>query len=301
MNHSTVSIGVLAVLGVLAVGLLAGSIQSPTVLDDGGGSGFALGDGDGSLPFPSFTGGDAGAASQLPGVVQVILVLAAIAVILGVLYTFSEPRMLLAAVLILGLALVVALLANFAGFESGSGANPLDSTGEAGQPGAPEDSPSPVSLLWAIAPLVGLLVVAAGFVTLSGAREGETDEETIPGEEGAPEGDDAAALAQIAGETAERIEAAERTNTSLENEVYRAWHEMTDQLQVANPESTTPGEFATAATKTGLDADAVAELTDLFEAVRYGGVEATEAREQRAVKVLQRVERSGMEAAEAEE
>jgi len=76
----------------------------------------------------------------------------------------------------------------------------------------------------------------------------------------------------------------------VENEVYRAWREMTGHLDVENPESSTPAEFAAAAESVGMDDAHVAELTDLFREVRYGGAAATDDREQRAIDALRAIE-----------
>jgi len=74
-------------------------------------------------------------------------------------------------------------------------------------------------------------------------------------------------LAAAAGRAADRLEA---HNADVDNEVYRAWWEMTSMLDVADPDSATPGEFADAAVAAGMGEDDVAELTRLFEEVRYG-------------------------------
>jgi len=65
---------------------------------------------------------------------------------------------------------------------------------------------------------------------------------------------------------------------------------MTDHLEVRDPTSSTPAEFATAAVEAGMAREHVDELTELFEAVRYGGADVTEDRERRAVEALRRIE-----------
>jgi hypothetical protein len=74
-------------------------------------------------------------------------------------------------------------------------------------------------------------------------------------------------LAAAAGRAADRLEA---HNADVDNEVYRAWWEMTSLLDVADPDTATPGEFADAAVAAGMGEDDVADLTRLFEEVRYG-------------------------------
>ncbi|MFD1597698.1 DUF4129 domain-containing protein [Halobellus rarus] len=72
--------------------------------------------------------------------------------------------------------------------------------------------------------------------------------------------------------------------------MYRAWVEMTAHLDLDRPQSSTPGEFAAAAVDAGMDPDDVDELTRLFEAVRYGDERVTDARADRAVAALRRIE-----------
>lgn len=140
--------------------------------------------------------------------------------------------------------------------------------------------PSTPSLLLLALLLLTFLLAAA--VIVSG-----TDDEEVEPEREAPEDEDrAAAVAAAAGRAADRIEA----DGDLENEIYRAWREMVGLLDVSNPRATTPGEFADAAARAGIDRTDVDELTELFEAVRYGGFEATDERERRAVEALRRIE-----------
>ena len=93
-------------------------------------------------------------------------------------------------------------------------------------------------------------------------------------------------LAEAAGRAADRLE---EHNADADNEVYRAWWGMTSLLEVPNPDSATPGEFADAAVDVGLDEDDVARLTRLFEEVRYGERDA-DSREGRALEVFRTIE-----------
>ncbi|MFB6104699.1 MAG: DUF4129 domain-containing protein [Halobacteriaceae archaeon] len=95
-------------------------------------------------------------------------------------------------------------------------------------------------------------------------------------------------LGQAAGDAADRID----QDGDADNEVYRAWREMTGYVDVDRPAASTPREFAAAATAAGMAEPDVAELTDLFEEVRYGGLPATEDAERRAVEALRRIEDS---------
>ncbi|MFB6153160.1 MAG: DUF4129 domain-containing protein [Halodesulfurarchaeum sp.] len=93
-------------------------------------------------------------------------------------------------------------------------------------------------------------------------------------------------LGAAAGRAAARIEG----RAVVENEVYRAWVEMTDHLDVSRPENLTPGEFAEAAREAGMESALVEDLTDLFREVRYGEAEPTGDREKRAVEILREIE-----------
>jgi hypothetical protein len=133
--------------------------------------------------------------------------------------------------------------------------------------------------------LLVVLAVAVAVVVVFGTRGDDLPDEE-PDIESAPDDEEVAAIGRLAGTAADRIEA----DAATENEVYRAWRAMTDELAVDSPETTTPGAFAAAAVDAGMDPDDVAELTDLFEAVRYGGFEATAERERRAVETLRHIE-----------
>ncbi|GAA0244711.1 hypothetical protein GCM10009000_070570 [Halobacterium noricense] len=130
---------------------------------------------------------------------------------------------------------------------------------------------------------IALIGALALLVKSSSGNEPETASvEEAPGEE------DVAAVGRAAGDAADRIE----SDASVENEVYRAWREMTTHLDVSDPKSSTPGEFAAAAVEAGIAREDVTELTNIFEEVRYGGEDATGEREGRAVAALRRIERT---------
>nr|WP_305882917.1 DUF4129 domain-containing protein [Halobellus rarus] len=133
-----------------------------------------------------------------------------------------------------------------------------------------------------------LLVALAGAVILllatTTGRERDADE-TTDGPVAEPSAD-VRGVGAAAGTAADRIEA----DADVGNEVYRAWVEMTAHLDLDRPQSSTPGEFAAAAVDAGMDPDDVDELTRLFEAVRYGDERVTDARADRAVAALRRIE-----------
>jgi len=147
------------------------------------------------------------------------------------------------------------------------------------------DVPTAVLLL-----LVGGTVVGVAVLVLTSSHD-QTEEHEELAEEPEPESEPAAdvrAIGAAAGRAADRIE--QETGGVFENEVYRAWAEMTEQLAVERPASSTPAEFATAAVEAGIDTEDVERLTALFEAVRYGGREPTAERETEAVETLRRIE-----------
>ena len=136
-----------------------------------------------------------------------------------------------------------------------------------------------------VAILLGLLLAG---VALSN-RAADADDDGAGSDEAA-----VAAVGRAAGRAADRIE----TGDGIENEVYRAWREMTDLLSVPRPESSTPVEFADAAIEAGMDRGDVTALTEVFREVRYGGVTPDAERERRAIEALRRIERQYAEGAE---
>ncbi|HMB50851.1 MAG TPA: DUF4129 domain-containing protein [Natronoarchaeum rubrum] len=136
--------------------------------------------------------------------------------------------------------------------------------------------------------LLGALLVGA--IAIFGAEyiPGGDDDDTTRAEVAAEVRDDES-IGAAAGRAADRIEGAE---DGAENEVYRAWREMAESVDVADPRTSTPAEFAAAAVDAGLDRDRVEELTELFEAVRYGDRPVTDERERRAVEALRGIERA---------
>lgn len=163
---------------------------------------------------------------------------------------------------------------------------PVNATG--GPTGAAEQFDPPVLLLVLLGSF--LLMLLFGYLRSAGGDEVLPE----PGEDPEDEPDEVAlsAIGEAAGDAADRLE----ETATFENEVYRAWREMTDHLDVPNPASSTPGEFARAARDAGMASENVDSLTDLFRDVRYGGAEPTAEREDRAIDALR-----GIESAYAEE
>lgn len=75
---------------------------------------------------------------------------------------------------------------------------------------------------------------------------------------------------------------------SPSNDIARAWYEMVRRLELDDELAATPGEVAGAAVSAGVDPDVVAQVTEPFEEVRYGGAPVTEERRSRAQEGLER-------------
>ncbi|WP_436922926.1 DUF4129 domain-containing protein [Halosimplex amylolyticum] len=160
---------------------------------------------------------------------------------------------------------------------SGGGSNPI--------PGGDTAPVSPLTNVpsWAIGLLVGLVLVGAVGALYRSMGE---EEIVVVEDETVDDGPDLDQFAAAAGRAADRIE---EHNADVDNAVYRAWVEMTDLLDVDEPEMYTPGEFADTAISLGMAEDDVSELTRLFNEVRYGGRDAAD-REDQALDILRSIE-----------
>lgn len=143
---------------------------------------------------------------------------------------------------------------------------------------APPVSPTMLAMAFGFVVVLSLAVM----LTVTG---GDETYEPVDDDDDVQEPDEAD-FARAAGEAADRIEEA---NVPADNAVYRAWAEMTNLLDVPDPETSAPMDFADAAVEFGLDEDDVNELAELFNEVRYGHMSAEE-REERAVDILRHIE-----------
>ena len=137
-----------------------------------------------------------------------------------------------------------------------------------------------------IVAVVGLGTIA--LVLAADDADADDPDDPAPGAVGAPEDPEVEEVRAVAGRAADRIEG----DAGIDNEIYRAWVEMTEHLDVPHPESSTPGEFQRAAVDAGVNPDTVGELTALFERVRYGDEPPTDETEARAVDALRAMEAS---------
>ncbi|UVE51749.1 DUF4129 domain-containing protein [Haloferax larsenii] len=299
----------LALLAVVALAVVAATIDS-TVVTEGGSSGFGAGPNDGAVAgesestgFEPFSGSGSGFSLPTPCLPwllspTILGLIAGVFLLMGA-YAYWRSQSFLPPIAI-GLALgppvilVLALLTacqrdfSFSSRASDAVGNiSLVPPGGGGLPGGGAGSASSVSPPTALFGLLLLVALAAAvlmLVTSTGDSSPSDDDPEMDPDDGHP---DVAAVGRAAGAAAERIESG---GADVENEVFRAWGEMTALLDVPNRSAATPDEFATAAVDAGMDRDDVTELTTLFEAVRYGGAEATAERERRAVDALRNIE-----------
>lgn len=284
---------VIAALSILAVAFAAATLGSTVTTDGGGlggsGDGFGAGDGEGGpLPQPE-SGPSPGeiAVPYLSEILTVLLVLGALGLVVYVLvYRREALGLLLALALLFGLAyLFFEVIADWGGQPTMPPVDPGEGSPFGGGNGGGGGDPAEPSVPSALAVLVLLVALAGSTFALFGRSDGE--DEANPDAADADAGTaDAAAVGRAAGRAADRV-----GDGGTENEVYRAWREMTGLLDAPDPESRTPGEFADRAVEAGIDKEDVNELTRLFEDVRYGERTASEEYERRAVETFRRIER----------
>ncbi|WP_123619486.1 DUF4129 domain-containing protein [Halorubrum sp. CSM-61] len=299
----------LALLAVVALGVAAATLDSAVSLDGGGlggaqGDAPSAGDGAGDPGLSPSPGGEPSLSTQplcyesLREPPAVLLLSGLVVAVAAVAYRdtrSSLAALAVAAAVGVPIWLVWAVLTacgsastetefSFGIAGPDDGVLPEGAAGGAGVGGS-EGAASAPELLFALLVIVAL-VASVGVLLLAGG-----DDEAGPGDGAAAEDDpeepapDLAAVGRTAGEAADRIE-----ESDADNEVYRAWRDMTAALDVDRPASSTPAEFAAAAVDAGVDEEPVATLTEVFERVRYGGADATEDRERRAVEALRRIE-----------
>jgi multisubunit Na+/H+ antiporter MnhC subunit len=286
---------VAALAAIAAIALAAATVRSPLETGGSGGAGGGDGTGSGTGQPPSAEPVESGEVPAfLEYLVYVVVALLAIAVVWYLLaHRRDAVKMIAIGLLIVAalLGLAYALMAAGAVFD----AEPPPEEGEnesegfleeGGEPGDGDESDSslPIGPLLAVLALITAIFVG-GLVLSRGDNDGIARGELADANP-EPRRSDAAAVGSAAGRAADRID----EGTAVDNEIYRAWREMTGLLEVDRPESSTPREFAETAVEAGLEREDVDELTRLFEDVRYGDVETTAEMEERAVSVLRRIE-----------
>src|SRR6056297_1895242 len=291
VKRDTLAAVLLALLAVVALGVAAATLDSAVSLGGGGFGGAGAGGGTGAesgdagmSPTPS-----GGGVISLPPVCYEFLreppaLLAFAAVLLAVTgLVYRDTGSALATGAVVGsLGLPVAVLGWL-----------LSTCGPAGDGfefvlglvGPGEGAASTPELLFALVVVAALVASVAVLLGAGGDDEAGVGEAAAESDDDEPDEPDLRAVGRVAGEAADRIE-----RSDADNEVYRAWRDMTEALDVDRPASSTPAEFAAAAVDAGVDEEPVADLTAAFERVRYGGEEATAERERRAAAALRRIE-----------
>jgi len=309
VKRDTLLAVVLALLAVVALGVAAATLDSAVSLGGGGFGGVegdapSAGDGPGDPGFSPSPGGELSLSTQ-PVCYEFLREPPALLVLTGFLLgiaaiVYRDTRSAVAALagagavgfpiglIWWGLA-ICGSVSTESVFEFGiagsdEGLIPEGAAGGAGVGGG-EGAASAPELLFALVVIVALVASVGVLLLASG------DDEATPGSGAAAEDDpeeserDLAAVGRTAGEAADRIE-----SSDADNEVYRAWRDMTAVLDVDRPASSTPAEFASAAVDAGVDEEHVGTLTEVFERVRYGGADATDDRERQAVAALRQIE-----------
>ncbi|MFB6250103.1 MAG: DUF4129 domain-containing protein [Halobellus sp.] len=304
MDRTTARRVAVALLAVVALAAAAATIETTVTGGTGGGFGFGSSDGGGSNPAPIF--GFPASDSAFGGVAICVRFLARPLVVTGLIavavaghyavYRETESSGAVAATAV-GVGLPLALLwgvlvacqfgprplFRFGFYGTGSGLPLPAGGGDVGLGGSDGGTVAMPTAVFGLTLVVALVVALVLFLASTGDAMTE-DDEADESESASPA--DVREVGRAAGAAADRLEA----DADVGNEVYRAWVEMTAHLDVERPASSTPGEFAAVAVDAGMDRDDVDELTHLFETVRYGDEGVTEARAERAVAALRRIE-----------
>jgi hypothetical protein len=292
MDPGTRNALLVTIVALLAIGLSAATLTSTVDTggdNDGGGGGAQPPSGIPDLDLDNPDG------EPLPPIVgQIIAALLVLGVLLILAYGLIYRKQ--AAVLVglllgavVALWLLVQLLSLLSVPEGALGGLFGGLSGLVGGSGSGSGEVTSTRNLVVVAAVVGLGLLAIFLFSGVDRTSADSADESTDDTESA-EDDGVREMGKIAGRTADRIEN-QAADEALDNQVYEAYSEMTAQFDVPSEESTTPREFADAAAERGMATEDVAALTDLFEAVRYGGYDATPDREQEAVETLRRIER----------
>lgn len=292
MNRDTLLALAVAALGVLLVGIAATTLEDRRQEEQAGGpSGEGDGGGAPEQPVPEIY-----ETTEIPYVAEALMVLLGIFLIIGIVYMAIHYRKTFHLFLMLaGIAIFVSLLLRYGTFDYPLGMlddapeNMSPIGGEGGGEGTDPEGDFRWEPIVAILGLFGLAILAAVVISAGRSGTGITPSASHRREEDDADPSDTRMQTEIgeaAGRAADRIEDAE----GYQNEVYRAWSEMTALLDLPNTESATPGDFAREAIERGMRKEDVRDLTRLFEQVRYGNRPATEEREEAAVSLLRRIE-----------
>ncbi|MFB6296856.1 MAG: DUF4129 domain-containing protein [Halobacteriales archaeon] len=289
MDRRTVEIIVVALIAVAVVSIAASTLDSTTETSDGTGLGGTNGSGSSILPGLSPNTSASIGGPNPPG--WLLSLISVIGIISALWYMWNEPLetlriLVLMTVIFVGLVWLARVLSNVLGEAGGDSGGGLlgDGIGIRSDGATSASDPTLPAASVELLVLVVLGIALVGVVLRLSENPASRDAVEEPGE--ASEGGEPGSIGRAAGEAADRIDA----DAAVDNEIYRAWVEMTDLLDVEHPDTSTPEDFADAAVDAGMRPADVEELTDLFRTVRYGPEGATPGREQRAVEALRRIE-----------
>lgn len=287
MERRRLTAAAVALLSAVVVGIAAATLGQTTSRSGGAGAGNGT---TGIIPARSTpTAQEVSPAPEIGWFVTAVLVVVAVLFLVGVvLYprrTLKGTALAgLITAFVFGLGWLLSELANGTMDRRESNGRPQTRTPDGVAPGlggsgeASGSVPDPGILGILVVGLVGLGILGVL------ARQARSADESGPRD---TDGAALAAIGRTAGRAADRIADADAT---VDNEIYRAWKEMTAHLDLDEPAARTPEEFRIAALDAGMAASDVDALTDLFRAVRYGGVRPTEEREATAADALRRIE-----------
>lgn len=297
---------VIGLLSIIALSLAAATLTSPVAVD--GNLGFGGGDGiddppssDESVGVPLNTSDRAGeggtpvdiCVEPLNEIPTGALLLGFVLVGGSISYALGGVGVAVAVVTIGFWTLVVAVLVLTAGCPTG-GMEPetvlpseaemdLEDGGLVDDEGGGETQPVPI-------PSIILLAVVA--IGILGVILGLRNNNATAADESTPE--PTSTTSPVAGHTqgARTAESVPWNDRSPENTIYQAWTAFVTSLDVAEPQTTTPAEYAAIALDAEYDNRGVRELTGIFQAVRYGVIEPTTERSDEAVAALRAIAQS---------
>lgn len=248
--------------------------------------------------------GGAGAGARALGAILWLLV-AVVVVVGGVGLVLERVRRVDATtgsvrprLIVLGLAIVFGVLGvvlvAVRVFEDGSGPRRQDGVGGPLLQGSPDAVATPAGpgagvVLGVLAAVVLTGTILATYRLLRARATSAVDASATADDDPPTAADDDGRddVGQAAARAADHLSG---SGKPAENDVMRAYRELEAVVPVSRSATTTPREFAAAATDAGVDPDAVRELTALFETVRYGDREPTAELGGRAVAALERIE-----------
>lgn len=285
---------VVGLLATVSAALAAGALREPSTASAGTGG-----------ASTGVIGASGGAVGVLAGVLWLVVLVALVAgAVLAAVSVLREGgdgvssfrRRFVALVLAVGAFVAGVLFVALRAFGDGAGPRRQQGVGgpllqRAPEAGTGTGGPGPGGVLAVLAVLVFVGAIVFAYRRLR-ADEGADSEDAVVEEptEPDPVADSSVDDGSLASAADRAASALDESGVPVDNDVLRAWRSLAAVLPVSRPATSTPREFADAATAAGVDREDVAELTRLFEAVRYGDREADAERTRRAKAALERIE-----------